>query len=73
MAMPRLDIQRLSPEERIELAVDLWDSLLPTPEEVPLSRAQAKELDQRVAAYLEDGDPGEPWRPALAGIAKTRD
>jgi putative addiction module component (TIGR02574 family) len=63
----------LSPDERIRLAVELWDSLLPTPEEVPLTRAQAEELDRRVAAYEEDGDPGEPWRPALDRIGKTRE
>lgn len=70
MALPKLNIQRLTPEERIELAEALWDSLAPTPELIPLSAAQAAELDRRVEEYRVDGDPGMPWREALALIRK---
>jgi len=70
MALPQLDIQRLSPEERIRLAAELWDSLLETPEEVPLTQAQTEALDRLLAAYREDRDPGEPWRGALGRMGK---
>ena len=73
MASVELDISRLSPEERIRLAEELWDSLLEAPEEVPLTAAQAEELDRRVEAYREDRDPGEPWRSALEGIGKREE
>lgn len=72
MALPQLDIQRLSPEERIQLAEDLWDSLLATPEGVALTEAQTEELDRRLAAYQKDRDPGEPWRDALDRMGKSR-
>ncbi len=72
MAVPQLDIQRLSPEERIQLAEDLWDSLLETPEEVSLTAAQAEELDRRLDAYQADRDPGEPWRDALERMGKSQ-
>lgn len=70
MTNPPFDIDRLSAAERIELAEKLWDSLRNAPEDLPLTTAQAEELDRRLAAYREDGDPGEPWRAALAKIGR---
>lgn len=70
MALPQLDIDRLSAEERIQLAEELWDSLLDKPEQIPLTPAQEEELDRRLQAYRQDREPGEPWREALAKIGK---
>lgn len=70
MALPQLDIGRLSVEERIQPAEELWDSLLESPEQVPLTPAQEAELDRRREAYRQDREPGEPWREALAKIGK---
>ena len=70
MALPQLDIERLSPDERIRLAEELWESLRQRPEDVPLTPAQAEEIDRRVEIYRRDSEPGEPWRRALAGIGK---
>jgi putative addiction module component (TIGR02574 family) len=70
MALPKLDIERLSAEERIQLAEELWDSLLDQPEQIPLTPAQEAELDRRLQAYRQDREPGEPWREALAKIGK---
>jgi len=53
MPHPIFDFSNLTPEERIQLAEDLWDSLAEIPESVPLTEAQAEELDRRV-----DGSPG---------------
>jgi len=71
MALPQLDIDRLSPDERIQLAEELWNSLHAEPGEVPLTPAQEGELDRRLDAYREDREPGEPWRDALAKIGKS--
>lgn len=70
MALPQLDIDRLSAEERIQLAEELWDSLLDRPELIPLTASQEEELDRRLEAYRQDREPGEPWREALARIGK---
>jgi hypothetical protein len=47
MPHPIFDFSNLTPEERIQLAEDLWDSLAEIPESVPLTEAQAEELDRR--------------------------
>lgn len=70
MALPQLDIDRLSADERIQLAEELWDSLLDRPEQIPLTPAQGVELGRRLQTYRQDRDPGEPWREALAKIGK---
>lgn len=56
----------------MQLAEELWESLREAPEQVPLTPAQEAELDRRVTAYREDGDPGQPWREALDEIRGRR-
>ena len=68
MARPLADLTQLPPEERIELAEALWDSLEGDPALVPLTEAQQEELDRRVLAYESDRDPGSPWREVLERI-----
>ncbi len=65
MAHPKFDFSDLTPDERIQLAEDLWDSLAAEPTAVPLTTAQAQELDRRLEAYRRDGDPGQPWEDVL--------
>lgn len=38
----KVDISELSVSERIQLAEDLWDSILTTPDKVPLNDEQKK-------------------------------
>jgi putative addiction module component (TIGR02574 family) len=50
-------IDELTPDEKLELISELWDSL--EPDEVHLTPAQMEELDRRLAAA--DDEPGLPW------------
>jgi putative addiction module component (TIGR02574 family) len=55
------DILELSISERIQLAEDLWDSIVVVPDSVPLTKAQKQELDRRLDAYHENPGAGSPW------------
>lgn len=55
------DVLELSPAERIQLAEDIWDSVVAAPEALALTPAQKKELDRRLAAYRRNPDAGSPW------------
>jgi putative addiction module component (TIGR02574 family) len=66
MSVPIFDFSHLTPEERIELAEQLWDSLEPIPLEV--SESDAIELRRRRAALDAEGRLGEPWREALDSL-----
>ena len=68
MTTPILDFSHLTPEERIELAEQLWDSL--EPQEVGPTTEQVAELRRRRGALEADGDPGEPADRVLDEIAE---
>jgi putative addiction module component (TIGR02574 family) len=66
--MATLDISRLSPQERLDLIGELWDSL--TAEEVQLTPAQARELDRRIATFADDAKTAIPWETIDAEFIK---
>lgn len=68
--MSIIDIAKLSPEERLELLEQLWDSL--SPEAVPLSDAQTEELDRRLDDLDREGPVGIPWDEVLDRIRNRR-
>jgi putative addiction module component (TIGR02574 family) len=72
MAKPALDIERLSPDERLELMEQLWESLRKDPSSVPLTDAQREELDRRLddlESDIQRGAPlGIPWDDVLQRI-----
>lgn len=68
MSHPKFDFSGLTPEERIQLAEDLWDSLDDRPEVLPLTEAQAAEIDRRLEAYRRDGEAGRPYEAVLDRI-----
>lgn len=55
MRIPAIDINKLAPEERLQLIGDLWDSLRTQPDKVRLTQAQRNELDTRLDS-LDRGD-----------------
>ena len=46
--MSIIDTEKLSPEERLELLEQHWESLSEIPEAVPMTDAQREELDRRL-------------------------
>jgi len=63
MGKPAIDLQSLTPEERLELLEELWDSL--TDDDLPLTRAQREELDRRLDSLDREGPRGIPWEEVL--------
>jgi len=57
----KVDISQLSVAERIQLAEDLWDSILEQQEELSLSEAQQQELDRRLESYEKNPTNGSSW------------
>jgi putative addiction module component (TIGR02574 family) len=68
MGAPTFDFSHLTPEERIQLAEDLWDSL---PSQVPMAtHAQQLELDRRLARHVADPNRGRPWRDVMDDLER---
>jgi putative addiction module component (TIGR02574 family) len=68
MSKPELNISDLSPDERLRLIEELWDSLNDKPETVPLTNAQREELDRRLDDLERSGPEGIPWDQVLQQI-----
>jgi putative addiction module component (TIGR02574 family) len=63
-----VDIASLTPEERLDLLEELWDSLAATPETIPLTASQLTELDRRLDDLEREGPVGIPWDEVLNQI-----
>jgi putative addiction module component (TIGR02574 family) len=63
MASNIFDFSHLTPDERIELAEQLWDSL--PVDAVGPDDEQLAELRRRRAELRRDGNLGRPWKEVL--------
>ncbi|HLH51333.1 MAG TPA: addiction module protein [Roseiarcus sp.] len=64
------DIARLTPQERLDLIGELWDSL--SAEDVRLSPAQDAELERRLRTFEADAQAAIPWEDIDAEFARRR-
>lgn len=69
LTLEQFGIDRLSPQERLELIGLLWDSL-PDDEPVPLPDSHRRELERRIAAAAADPGAAEPWEVVRARLAR---
>ena len=64
------EVFELSPAERILLVEEIWDSLAATPDAVPVTDAQRRELDHRLAAQDRDPHGGAAWEAVKGRVTK---
>jgi putative addiction module component (TIGR02574 family) len=57
----KVEISQLSIPERIQLAEDLWDSIIERQDAISLTDAQKQELDRRLDDYQQDATAGSSW------------
>ena len=68
MAIPALNLSSLSPEEKLRLLEEVWESLAADPAQVPLVEWQRRELDRRLDEVDREGATGIPWERVLNEI-----
>ena len=68
MSKRDVDIASLTPEQRLSLLEELWDSLAAEPEALPITPAQRVELDRRLDDLDVEGPVGIPWDEVLRRI-----
>jgi len=56
------EIAQLSVAERIQLAEDIWETLVAVPDAIPLPDTQRAELDRRLQAYQDNPQTGASWQ-----------
>lgn len=62
-----LGIDQMTPEERLRLIEEIWDSLSPT-EQQEIPESHREELDRRLAAADADPSAGAPWDEVKARL-----
>ena len=69
MRRPELwaELMELTPQERVELVHDLWDSIEPT-EQPALTQEQKDEIDRRYAEHLRDPSSALRWEDVRARL-----
>jgi putative addiction module component (TIGR02574 family) len=68
MTRPALNVLDMTPEERLTLIEELWESLSKDAETVPLTSAQREELDRRLDDLERSGPAGIPWDDVVQQI-----
>jgi len=68
MSQAPLNIEDLSPQERLDLLERLWQSLRESHQTLPFTDAQRAELDLRLDDLEREGPVGIPWEEVLRCI-----
>jgi len=68
--MPSIDFSHLSPQERLDLIGELWDSL--DGADVPVSPELRAELDRRNAAFPTARGNAVPWTSVRSRLRPDR-
>ena len=55
------EILKLSVAERIEIVEAIWDIITASPESLPVTAAQKRELDRRLAEHRTNPEAGKTW------------
>ena len=66
------DILKLPIEERIEIVEAIWDSMAASPESLPVTESQRRELDHRLAAYRANPGLGRTWEEIRESLAEAK-
>jgi putative addiction module component (TIGR02574 family) len=62
----------LGVEDRLKLIEEIWDSLAATPEAIPVTHAQRRELARRRRAHARNPSAAESWEEIRAKLEHRR-
>jgi len=66
------DIRTLSVADRLELLEEIWDSLGATPEAIPVTDAQHRELARRRRAHAQNPSAAKSWAQVRARLRRRK-
>ena len=72
MSIVRKEIQALSVSDRLQLLEEIWDSLVETPEAVPVTDAQRRELARRRRAHARNPSAAKSLGPEVRTRLRRR-
>jgi putative addiction module component (TIGR02574 family) len=72
MSTVRKEIRGLSVPDRLHLLEEIWDSLVETPDAVPVTDAQRKELGRRRRAHARNPSAAKSWAQVRARLRRRK-
>ena len=72
MSAIRKEIDSLSIADRLQLLEEIWDSLVETPDAVPVTDAQRKELARRRRTHARNPSAAKSWAQVRAGLRRRK-
>ena len=72
MSTVRKEIQSLSVADRLQLLEEIWDSLAATPEAIPVTDTQRKELGRRRRAHARNPSAAKSWAEVRAKLRRRK-
>lgn len=72
MSIVRKEIRSLSVADRLQLLEEIWDSLVETPEAVPVTDEQRKELERRRRAHARNPSAAKSWAEVRARLRRRK-
>ncbi|PYN24272.1 MAG: hypothetical protein DMD99_11675 [Candidatus Rokuibacteriota bacterium] len=72
MSAVRTKVRSLSVADRLHLLEEIWDSLGETPEAVPVTDAQRKELARRRRAHARNPSAAKSWAAVRARLRRRK-
>lgn len=72
MSSVRKEVRSLSVVDRLQLLEELWDSLTETPEAIPVTDAQRKEVARRRRAHARNPSAAKSWAEVRAKLARRK-
>jgi putative addiction module component (TIGR02574 family) len=72
MSIAHKEILSLSVSDRLQLLEEIWDSLIETPEAIPVSDVQRKELARRRRAHARNPSAAKSWAQVRARLQRRK-
>ncbi|VAW45279.1 hypothetical protein MNBD_GAMMA03-359 [hydrothermal vent metagenome] len=66
-----MNLQELTPSEKILLAEELWDSVASDERLFPLTEDQKAEIEKRLASYSANPEAGDTWENVRNRISNS--
>jgi putative addiction module component (TIGR02574 family) len=72
MSTVRQEIESLSVADRLQLLEEIWNSLVETPDAIPVTAAQRRELERRRRAHARNPSAAKSWTQVRARLRRRK-
>lgn len=72
MSIQVAEIMEMSVAEKIQIVEDIWDSIALSPESLPVTETERRELNSRLQSHAENSGEGIEWNQLREKITRAK-